>query len=211
MNTRNHNLHQAGNSQLTLFPEAKQESQNLETLHQYFFIITPPDVVKSKVKLLRHKLNTSVALSNYNLHSIPHISLMSFHTTRPVNEKFIQAVQQLFSQNHAFQVRLSGFDAFHHGTASNTIYMNIHGSEQIKKLYCELSQLLGFRIRSFVPHLTIARTIARTDFEKSLSIVKQNSFEAEFTCQQVTILERKLQNGMVGDYQVLKQINLEAK
>lgn len=208
MNTRNHHLHQAGNSQLTLFPEAKQENQSLETLYQYFFIITPPDVVKSKVKLLRHKLNTSVALSNYNLHSIPHISLMSFHTTRPVNDKFIQAVQQLFSENRSFQVKLSGFDAFHHGTASNSIYMNIQGSEQIKRLYCELSQLLGFRIRSFVPHLTIARTVARSSFEKSLSIVNQNSFEAEFACRQVTILERKLQNGMVGDYQTLKEIYL---
>lgn len=210
MNTRNYNSHQAGNSQLTLFPETKQENQNLETLYQYFFIIPLPEVVKSKVKLLKHKVNSVVGLSNYNRQAIPHISLMSFHTTRPVNEKFIQAVQQLFAQNHSFQVKLSGFDAFHHGTASNTIYMNIQGSEQIKKLYCELSHLLGFRIRSFIPHLTIASTVSRSNFEKSLSLVKLHSFEEEFTCRQVTILERKLHNGMVGEYHALKRIQLQA-
>ncbi len=208
MNTRNHNLSQTGKSQLSLFPEAKKENPQLETLHQYFFIISPPDFVKSKVKLLKHKLNDVVSLSNHNLHSIPHISLMSFHTTRPVNEKFIQAVKDLFSNNHSFKICLKDFDSFNHGTSSNTIYVKIQNSEQITKLYFELNALLGFRIRSFVPHLTIASTIARSNFEKSFTLVKEQGFEEEFTCNQVTILERKLQNGMVSDYHILNKINL---
>lgn len=208
MNVRNHPLNQSGNSQLSLFPEAQKEQLNSETLHQYFFIISPPEVIRSKVKVLKYKLNEEVNLSNYNLHSIAHISLMSFHTTRPVNEKFIQAVQNLFAGNNSFPIKLNGFEAFHHGTASDTIYVKIQGSDQITKLYCELNQLLGFRIRSFVPHLTVARTIARANFEKSFSFIKQQRFEEEFICNQVTILERKLQNGMVSDYQVLKKINL---
>lgn len=209
MNTRNHHLNPTGNSQLSLFPEAKKEQPSLETLHQYFFIISPPDVVKSKIKLLRHQINDVVSLSNHNLYSIPHISLMSFHTTRPVNEKFMEAVQCLFSQNRSFQIRLNDFDTFDHGTASNTFYIKIEGSQQITKLYCELNQLLGFRVRSFVPHLTVARTIPRIHFDKSTAVLKQFSIDEKFTCNEVTILERKLQNGMVSDYQVIKKINLQ--
>lgn len=208
MNTRHQTLVSAGNSQLSLFPEAKKETPAMDAVHQYFFIIPLPDAVKNKVKLLKHQLNTAIGLSDYNLYSVPHISLLSFHTMRPVNERFIQAIQELFSRNNPFRVKLSGFAHFEHGLNSNTLYAKIEDSDQIKNLYYELNLLLGFRVRSFVPHLTIARSIPRANFEKSFTMAKQYSLEEEFNCDQVTILERKLQHGVVSKYQVLKEISL---
>jgi hypothetical protein len=41
-------------------------------------------------------------------------------------------------------------------------------------------------------------------------MIKNHSFEEKFTCNQVTILERKLQNGVVGKYQVLKEISFDS-
>ena len=209
MNVRNHNS-TAQNAQLSLFSEVKKESPVLDTVHQYFFIIAPPDAIKNKVKLLKHKLHREIGLSDYNLNSSEIISLMSFHTMHPVNERFIQAVQELFSNNHPFQINVSGFDHFEHAASSNTIYAKLENSEQIVKLYQELHVLLGLRIRSFVPHLTIGRAIPRAHFKKSMSMIKNHSFEEQFVCNQVTILERKLQHGVVGKYQVLKEIRFES-
>jgi 2'-5' RNA ligase len=210
MTTKNHPSATTAQTQLSLFPQVKQESPALDTVHQYFFIISPPDVIKSKVRSLKQKLHKAVGLSDYNLHSIAHISLMSFHTMRPVNDRFIQAVQQLFSNNQAFEVNLNGFEHFEHGAVSNTIYAKLHNSDQIIKIYQELHTLLGLRVRSFVPHLTIARTISRNSFQKSFSVVNKNTFDEKFLCNSVTILERKLQHGVVGKYSVLKEIKLDA-
>lgn len=208
MNTRNYPS-TAQAAQLSLFSESKKESPVLDTVYQYFFIIAPPDTIKSKVKLLKHKLHREIGLSDYNLNSSEIISLMSFHTMHPVNERFIAAVQQLFSNNHPFQINVRGFDHFEHGATSNTIYAKLENSEQIIKLYKELHVLLGLRVRHFIPHLTIGKAVPRAHFKKSFSMIKNHSFEENFTCNQVTILERKLQNGVVGKYQVLKEIRFE--
>lgn len=208
MNAKNHNSSTANQAQLSLFSEAKKEIPVLDTVHQYFFIITPPDAIKSKVKLLKHKLHKSIGLSDYNLYAVPNISLMSFHTMQPVNDRFLEAVKQLFSNNAAFNISIRGFEHFEHGLASNTIYAKVQDSQPIFKLYQELHALLGLRVRSFVPHLTVARTIPRAHFKKSFSMVQKHSFEETFTCNQITILERKLQHGVVGKYQVLKEITL---
>lgn len=206
MNAKNHTSVNASASQLSLFSEAKKESPILDTVHQYFLIIAPPHEIKSKVKSLKYKLHKAVGLSDYNLHSVPHISLMSFHTMRPVNERFFNALQQLFSKNNAFDVDLNGFDYFEHGSESNTIYVKIENSYQIVKVYHELHRLLGLSVREFVPHLTVARTMSRTRFNKSYEMMKQHSFSEKFQCNQVTILERKLQHGVVSNYRVIKEI-----
>lgn len=209
MNIRNHNS-SAQQAQLSLFSEAKKESHVLDTVHQYFFIISPPEAIKSKVKSLKYKLHKAVGLSDYNLYSVPHISLMSFHTMRPVNERFFAALQQLFSDNNTFDVDLNGFEYFEHGEESNTIYVKIENSNQIVKVYNELHRLLGLSVRSFVPHLTVARTMSRVRFNKSYEMIKQHSFTEKFSCNHVTILERKLQHGVVSNYRILREIEFNS-
>lgn len=208
MNAKNHNSVYGQSHQLSLFAEPKKEHQEpaLDTVYQYFLIISPPDKIKSKVKSLKYKLHKAVGLSDYNLQSVPHISLMSFHAMRPVNERFFNALQQLFSKNNSFDVDLNGFEYFEHGEEANTIYVKIENSTQIVKVYHELHSLLGLRVREYVPHLTIARTMSRARFNKSYEMIKQHSFSEKFTCNQVTILERKLQHGVVSNYKVLKEV-----
>lgn len=212
MNAKNHNAVYAKNNQLSLFSEAKKEHQQpvLDTVHQYFLMISPPDEIKSKVKSLKYKLHKAVGLSDYNLHSVPHISLMSFHTMQPVNERFFNALQQLFSKNNSFEIGLNGFDYFEHGDAANTIYLKIENSFQIVMVYHELHKLLGLRVREFVPHLPVAKTMSRTLFNKSYDMIKQHFFSEKFRCNQVTILERKLQHGVVSNYKVIKEIEFNS-
>jgi 2'-5' RNA ligase len=211
MNTKNQNAVYAQNNQLSLFSEAKKEHSQpvLDTVYQYFLIISPPDEIKSKVKSLKYKLHKAVGLSDYNLHSVPHISLMSFHTMTPVNERCFVALQQLFSKNNSFEVYLNGFDYFEHGEEANTIYVKIENSCQIVRIYNELHSLLGLRIREFIPHLTLAKTISRTRFNKSYEMIKQHFFSEKFNCSHVTVLERKLQHGVVSNYKVLKEIEFK--
>lgn len=197
-----------GKEQLSLFPESKKENTSLDALYQYFLVIAPPDDIKNKVRGLKHKLHDVSELSDYNLFSVPHISLINFHTIRPVNERFIEAVQNVFLRNRTFEVELSGYDFFLHGNTSYTIYVKIKDTDPITNLHNELSMLLGLPIHSFTPHLAVARTISRLSFEKGYSTVAKNTIDEKFICNNVTILERKIQNGVVSDYKVLKEVKL---
>lgn len=212
MNTKNQTSSYAKSNQLSLFSEPKKEQTEpvLDTVYQYFLIISPPDEIKSKVKSLKYKLHKAVGLSDYNLQSVPHISLMSFHTMRPVNERFFGSLQNLFSKNNSFEIDLNGFDFFEHGSESNTIYVRIENSFQIVRVYHELHNLLGLRVREFVPHLTVARTMSRVRFNKSYEMIKQHVFNEKFNCNHITILERKLQHGVVSNYRVLKEIEFKS-
>jgi hypothetical protein len=63
MNAKNQSSVNASSSQLSLFSEVKKESPVLDTVHQYFLIIAPPQEIKSKVKSLKYKLHKAVAFS----------------------------------------------------------------------------------------------------------------------------------------------------
>src|ERR1700741_2397459 len=138
MYNRSQSLKTASESQLSLFPEAKNENVAAEALYQYLLVISPPEHLKAKVRSLKHKLNDAIGLSNYNMHSVPHISIISFHTLRPVNERFIEAVQNIFLKHDDLSVRLNGFSHFSHASGSNTIYVDIQNSEPIASIHSEL-------------------------------------------------------------------------
>lgn len=207
MNTKSYVYKTQGNAQLSLFPAEKKEQVIPEVLHQYLFLISPPESIKSKVKSLKHVLHQSFGLSKNNLHSIPHISLLSFHSARPVNDHFLSVVRQVFSKTSAFQINLKGYGAFHH-SGSTTLYVNVNDSSHLSMMYKDLTGILGFPAKSFVPHLTVARTISNSDFETANVLVNKHLLEDEFTCSQISILERKFQNGIVSNYKVISNINL---
>ena len=197
--------------QLSLFPEIKKEIPITDTsvLYEYFFIISPPEATKQKIKSLKQSLHKAVSLSAYNLTVSP-VSVMSFNSFSPVNDHFLDVVKNLLSGMPSFKMAFNGFDHFVHGGASNTIYAKLGDTEKITTLYKELHALLGLKPRVFTPHLTIARTIPRIHFNKSFNLINKHSFKEEFLCEQVTILERKIHHGVVSKYKVLKEIKLKS-
>lgn len=208
MNVKPNSYKSREKAQLSLFPEEKKEQVIPEVLHQYLFLISPPERIKTKVKDVKHLLHQSFGLSKNNLHSIPHISLLSFHSARPVNEHFLSVVRQIFSKTPAFPICMKGYSSFHHQSGADTLYVKIDNSGHLSAMYKELTNLLGFPAKLFVPHLTVARTISHADFEKACELVNEQLIQDEFLCSQVSILERKFQNGVVTNYRVISNINL---
>jgi 2'-5' RNA ligase len=196
-------------SQLSLFPSVNAEAPQLNTVYQYFFVISPPLSIKQNVKSYKHTLDKKVGLSDYNLHAIPNISLMSFHTMKPVNQNFIQAVSNLFANIQKFEIETNGFDCFTHHNSSGTIYAKIEDSGMLTGIYEGLHKLLGLKVRDYTPHLTVARTIPKENFNKAFALLKDKKFKKKFICENITILQRKMEYGSVSNCSVLTQINLK--
>ena len=205
-----------GNMQMSLFPEVKQEitrsakevRHSPEVFYQYLLLISPPSTIKQKVKGMKITLNRTIGLSNENLHSIAHISLVSFHSSVPMSEHTLIAMQQVFSQSASFNIRINDFDSFEHANSSKTIYAKVEGEEPIRKIQGQLCELFNLPLRSFVPHVSVARSIDPASADKGLRIVKNVGLKDQFLCNKITVLERKLQNGTFSNYKVYHEIKL---
>lgn len=211
MNTAQLNSTQ-GTAQLSLFPASNtstQESNQLNTVYQYFFVINLPPTLSQSIKQLKLRLNKLIGLSDYNVFATPNITLMSFHTMRPVNQNFITAVQQLLDRNSNFEIQIDGFAHFEHGNVSNTLYAHVHKTDSLNQLYHDLHQLLGLKVRTFIPHLTIARTIPRHKFDKIASLFKNRSIKDQFNCYQISVLQRTIEYGTASKFSVLKEFDLK--
>ncbi len=212
MNKKSNHTPNAALPQLSLFPEVKetQANDNNDVLFEYFFIIAPPETTKHKIKSLKQTLHKAVPLNTYNLNNVSPVSIMSFNSFSPVNSHFIDVMTDLFSKMPGFNLAFNGFDQFTHGTVSNTIYAKLKDATALTLIYNKLHALLGLKPRAFTPHLTIARTIPRTNYNKSIKVISKQPFQEEFTCDKVTILERKIYHGLVSKYRVLTDIKLMA-
>ena len=213
------------NTQLSLFSDAqsvnttpakpassklvgKKELASPKAFYQYFILISPPDTIKKRVKGMKITLNKTIGLSRENLHSIAHISIHSFHQSVPMSPNFLSVLQQVFSQNNSFPIKLNGFGVFDSYTDKRTIYSRIDNVEPIEKIRKQICDLMNIPNREFVPHLTIARGLETQLSEKGLRIIHQDRLTEQFQCNKITILERKYENGIVSNYKVFHEVNL---
>lgn len=211
MKTQSNSVHQVKAPQLSLFPEVKKEVPVTDTsvLYEYFFMIAPPECTKHKIKTLKQSIHKAARLSAYNLITVSPVSIMSFNSFSPVNEHFLNVVNDFIKRIASFKMTFDGFDNFAHGAVSNTIYVKLTDHSKITVLYKELHHLLGLKQRAFTPHLTIARTIPRANFNKSFTAIKKQHFKEEFMCEEITLLERKIHHGVVSKYKILKEMKLK--
>jgi len=195
-------------TQLSLFlDEEEYKPVEIDTVYQYLVVLSPPDENKDKVRRLKYYLNTLSYLGSYNLFSVPHITLAKLQSVHRLHDPFGKALQKTFLGHGKLSIRLNGFNHFSHGSNQRTLYLQIEEGQKIEAIYQQLNTFLGIPLKTFVPHLTIAKTISTTHFEELLPVLPAG-YQDEFICDHLLVLERKIKNQKVSHYKPFKKIRL---
>ncbi len=135
-------------------------------------------------------------------YSQAHISL--FRSVFP--EKFetdcVALLEEIARKQAAFTVYTSKFDHFNHGAVKRTIYVNVANPKPIVELQRRILDLFGLKHGSFKPHITVARAISTSEFDKVYPQFDNQLFVRSFSCRGFSLL-RKPASG--GAYEVVKE------
>jgi 2'-5' RNA ligase len=201
--------------QLNLFdPAPLDDSRYLVkppvTVYEYFILISPDIKVKEYVKNLKNRLNQKIGLTEENVRSVPHLSLMLLRKGKLQDTMVIEKTKQSLLEEPGFKIELNKAVSFDH-PETNDIVLNIENPEPVKKIFNKLLQQFEpgrNHPRFFSPHITIGRGIPKKDFEKISSSLNEFDLKTEFLCRSVTILRREVSRGIKSRYERIGEVSL---
>ncbi|WP_207492013.1 2'-5' RNA ligase family protein [Aridibaculum aurantiacum] len=173
-------------------------------LHEYLLAVQPGADIHQKVltekELLYQLFHHKPAADK------PHIPLASFHAREDMEATIIRYMHRICSNQQGFQVALNNYS----GIPPHTIYLRVQNHSPFQKLANELKSVSSY-ISSCAcppiqlhgtPHLTIAKKLPASLFEKALMEYAQKTFHETFTVNELVLLRRQNQ------YDPYKPVNI---
>lgn len=197
------------NAQLTLFNE---------NVYEYLVLLSPADVIKEAVDGLKEQLHELIGLEDYNRRSVAHISLFKQRAT--TDNQVLKMVKKVAASVAPFTIKLDGHEVMKHGGVSRTLCLKIEDPASINNLMRLLdpkpAPKRSYRQTSILdkeprakkvihPHVTIARNIAVTDFDR-IEDFTPFDYYGEWLCDSITILRRL--EGSTGIFSPVKEVKL---
>ena len=156
----------------------------------FMILLSPPDKVKTLVR--DHKLHAAQIIGNYeSMHSIAHISIKKMHRQKSfLTTPLILGLNTKLTAIPPVTLAIDGFDYFNHGEDYKTIYAKIHSTPEITQWFKTLKKHLNIK-EFMVPHITIARNIPVSDFNKLWPYFKAIKWSDNFTVNELTVLQKE--------------------
>lgn len=198
----------ANADQLALFDEEEYKPVEIDTVYQYLLVLSPPDEHMDKIKRLKYHLNNLAYLGSYNLFSVPHITLARMQSVHRQLATFGKALQKNFTGHGPLTIRLNGYHYFEQGADLRTLYLNIEDPGPVETVYTQLNTCLGLPLKTYIPHLTVAKTISTESFSELFPIVTEQGYDDTFICDHILVLERTIKQQKVSHYKPVKKIRL---
>jgi 2'-5' RNA ligase len=168
----------------------------------YLIILAPSAEVTQQVKKL--KLSSAAVIGEYEgLFSKAHITVQPWMRKKPVwVGPLIPKLERDLQNLPPITLTIDGFDYFdQHETA--TIYAKLASTPQTKVWFKTLRRY--FNTPPFEPHITIARSINKDNFNKLWPHFKNKQWRHEFKVDQLTILRRE-HIGYDKSYKIYKEM-----
>jgi 2'-5' RNA ligase len=157
---------------------------------EYSWLIKPGDIVSQKTMCFKEVLQDSIGLSVFNRKSLPHISLVKkeydYELDDFIRDKTINALKGIKS----FKIVMGGAEVFKHGDVSRTLVLKVNDPEPIQKINKKIRAEFNFKQKKLLPHVTIARSIPLSDFNKLPTSLNEFDCRDEFICNKITILKK---------------------
>lgn len=148
---------------------------------EFFLIVSPPAAIRQHVAFLKRRVQQAFHHPLKDTFSKAHISLLKYRDAH--TESFLYDAHEVVAAFSPFDASIKELRIFHHGV-KRTIYLAIEPQ-------CFLAALAkALTGKNITPHITIARDLAPADFEKAWKALRNTSYHASFTCDQVTVLKR---------------------
>jgi hypothetical protein len=156
----------------------------------FMILLSPSEKVKAMVH--DHKLHAAQIIGDYeSMHSIAHISIKKMHRQKSfLTTPLILGLNTKLAVIPPVTLTIDGFDYFNHGEDFKTIYAKIHTTTEITQWFKTLKKHLNIK-EFMVPHITIARNIRVSDFNKLWPHFKAIKWNESFTVNELVVLEKE--------------------
>ena len=156
----------------------------------FMILLSPSDKVNEEVR--DHKSYAAEVIGKYeSMNSIAHISIKKMHRQKSfVTEPAIKLLNRKLEAIASINLTIDGFDYFNHGEDYKTIYARIRSTPETSAWFKTLKKHLSIK-EFMVPHITIARNIPVTDFNKLWPHFKAINWVESFTVNELTVLQKE--------------------
>ena len=160
----------------------------------YMFLLRPDGEICNEIK--NYKKFAAGLVGDYpSMHSTAHISVAKYIRGKPyIMQQAIDSLHNKLSTMPVVQLQLNGFKFFIHKNDTYTIYAAIEPTFQSERWFASLSKQMSLAKGTFVPHITVARTINENAFFKLWPHFKYFNFKQHCTLSCLTVLQRETLN-----------------
>lgn len=189
-NTPIENLNQQTTHEMRIKEEPAMKLQHLPinepSIHELFFIISPPRHIMSDVSVLKDDIHYLIGRKPEDRYSKAHIALFKFSDNHKHTRDLLRFVELRAAQFQPFNVFLKDFGVFYNGS-KRTIYMDIVNKYPIQEVFGKVVK----EDANYVPHITIAKNLAVDDFLRCWPYLKSLNYSNQhFLCDRITVLAR---------------------
>jgi 2'-5' RNA ligase len=162
----------------------------MQSYTDYLMIISPPDDIKKEIS--RYKRASVNLIGHFEgMHSTAHITITHQTRCKPFfAQPLILQMEKRLNTIPPIDIQINGFDFFNHGQTAKTIYAKIDSTTHTDQWFKLLKSEMGIKVKNFVPHITIARNIPVTAFNKLWPNFENRVFSQTFKVDGLTILQR---------------------
>ncbi len=168
----------------------------------YLIVLTPSGSVCKRIK--RYKNDSGDIIGDYEgRYAKAHITIQQLPRKKPVwIDALLPKLERELLTLPQLVTGINGFDFFHH-EENPTIYARLKQSPETALWFKHLKRF--FSGGSFVPHITIARSLPAQGFKKLWPYFSKQDWNEDFKIDKLTILRRDM-IGHDKSYKVYKEI-----
>lgn len=157
-------------------------------LYAYLVVLSPPGIVREAITKIKEELNSISDISDRNLHSIAHITLVDKLTDDVL---FPETITEFVDGSKPFTITIAGWDYFDHGQ-SVTVYLKVLDPEPITEL------MIAVKSKARAPHISLAKKIPHSTFEALRPYLENLNYSATWICHEVIVLKKLMSEKHLG-------------
>jgi len=162
----------------------------MQSYADYLMIISPPDSIIKEIS--RYKRASVNVIGHFEgMYNKARITITHQTRCKPfLAQPAIEQIAKRLSAMPPVELNIKGFSFFSHGLNTKTIYAVIEITPKTENWFNLLRSQIGIEAQNFVPHITIARNIPVTAFNKLWPNFENRQWDAAFTVDSLTVLHR---------------------
>jgi 2'-5' RNA ligase len=157
-------------------------------LYAYLVVLSPPETIKADIAKIKKELNEIAPITDHNLQSIAHITLVDKLTD---DSSLDETISGLITSVKPFTITIKGWGFFDHGHIL-TVYLKVDDPEPIVNL------MTLVKSPSKTPHISLAKKIPHETFNQLKPYLENLDYSAEWNCTEVNLLRKLMSEKHLG-------------
>ncbi|GAA0551824.1 2'-5' RNA ligase family protein [Chitinophaga japonensis] len=175
-------------------------------LYDYLVVINPDAQLIGEVRMFKERIARELGIFT-SRYSRAHISLFRSVFPEKFQDDCIDLLEEIARRQSGFTLYTSKFDHFDHGSVKRTIYVNIANPKPVVELRKRILQLFELKPNDYKPHITVARAISTSEFEKVYPQFDNQLFVRSFSCRGFALLRKPAAGGA---YELVREFTFGA-